>query len=213
MVEEDKSHWVAIGKVLTNIVSEQIAEATAWEAIWKRLTIGILQGRAQTWIETSARADTPMLPRRYVNKAIPQWFWESLTSLQAAPTLGDFVAECLIPDLAAKIGVILVRVELLGVKLAGSGLAEEFPGIAWEGHVNPKRAFPPGRPPAGWWQLLAIELALYVHDHGIPAGKGTQGVEAIVGEMQLRLEEKGFGPDRTSLNKTIGTFLKRQRGS
>lgn len=71
-----------------------------------------------------------------------------------------------------------------------------------------------GRRAAQWWPDFAEELAIYVHEVGIPAGQGAEGQSEVIGEIFDRLAQRGsIEPNRTSVQPVISNLLKRLRSA
>jgi|GEM_PF-1398735 len=73
---------------------------------------------------------------------------------------------------------------------------------------------PRGRKPAQWWPDFAEELAVYIHETGIPAGEGAEGQSAVIAEVFDRLAKRGCTePNRTSVQPVVRNLLKRLRSA
>lgn len=71
-----------------------------------------------------------------------------------------------------------------------------------------------GRPPANWWPYFAEELAVYVHENGIPTGKGTEGQSELIDAIFRRMAESGkVEPTRSTVQLVINAVLKRLRSA
>jgi len=70
-----------------------------------------------------------------------------------------------------------------------------------------------GRPPAPWWPTFAAELAVYVHEVGLPAGTGAMGQGEMIEAIQTRMVENGHhkAPDRSSIQAVVQEVLDRLR--
>lgn len=70
-----------------------------------------------------------------------------------------------------------------------------------------------GRKPAAWWPAFATELAVYIHEIGVPPGSGSDGQGDIIKAVQERMAEAGHEsiPDRTSAQSVVQAILDRLR--
>lgn len=72
----------------------------------------------------------------------------------------------------------------------------------------------PGRKPANWWPAFAAELAIYVHDEGVPDGSDTEGQGTIIDAVLSRLAERGARePSRASIQPVVNDVLRRLRAA
>lgn len=71
-----------------------------------------------------------------------------------------------------------------------------------------------GRPAAGWWPDFAAELAIYVHEEGVPEGNDTEGQGMIIDAVLSRLAERGARePSRASIQPVVNDVLRRLRAA
>lgn len=71
-----------------------------------------------------------------------------------------------------------------------------------------------GRPPANWWPDFAEELALTIHEEGIPAGTGHVGQSGLLDKVCERLAQSGKPePSRTTAQPVINAVLARIRSA
>lgn len=72
-----------------------------------------------------------------------------------------------------------------------------------------------GRRPSNWWPHFAAELAVYVHENGIPLGTGSDGQGDVIAAIQKRMVENGHEgvPDRSSIQPVVQAVLDRLRNS
>ena len=64
-----------------------------------------------------------------------------------------------------------------------------------------------GRPPASWWPAFSEELAIYIHDNGLPA---TQ--EALITSIQTTMTLQGKEePSRSQIQPVIRAIFARER--
>jgi hypothetical protein len=71
-----------------------------------------------------------------------------------------------------------------------------------------------GRPPAKWWPDFAEELALFVHENGVPEGQGHDGQSAMIDAIFARLAKRGKSePGRGTIQPVINAVLRRIRSA
>lgn len=71
-----------------------------------------------------------------------------------------------------------------------------------------------GRPPAAWWPKFAEELAVYIHEKGIPEGKGTDGQSELIDLVFSAMNARGeTEPSRTLVQPVINAVLQRIRSA
>lgn len=71
-----------------------------------------------------------------------------------------------------------------------------------------------GRPAANWWPDFAAELAIYVHEEGLPDGSDTEGQGAVIDAVLSRLAERGARePSRASIQPVVNDILRRIRAA
>lgn len=71
-----------------------------------------------------------------------------------------------------------------------------------------------GRSAAKWWPDFAEELALYIHDEGIPEGSGHDGQSAMLDAIFERMTAAGKAePSRTTVQPVINAVLARIRSA
>jgi hypothetical protein len=71
-----------------------------------------------------------------------------------------------------------------------------------------------GRPAANWWPAFAEELALTIHEEGIPEGAGHVGQSELLDRVCTRLSLSGKPePSRTTVQPVINAVLKRLRSA
>lgn len=70
-----------------------------------------------------------------------------------------------------------------------------------------------GRGPAHWWPDFAEELALYIHENGIPDGSEREGQTKICTAIGDILEVRGISISASTVKPVIGNVLKRLRSS
>lgn len=71
-----------------------------------------------------------------------------------------------------------------------------------------------GRPAASWWPDFAEELAIYIHEHGIPEGQGHEGQSVLIDAVFARMAEQGKAePGRGTVQPVVNAVLRRIRSA
>lgn len=71
-----------------------------------------------------------------------------------------------------------------------------------------------GRSPANWWPDFAEELAVYIHENGLPQGEGHDGQSAVIDAVFSRMVEKGKPePGRGTVQPVVNAVLRRIRSA
>ena len=69
-----------------------------------------------------------------------------------------------------------------------------------------------GRPPSPAWPEWIAELVAHIHEHGFPAGEGSQGQEALITTLADRLAGRGIeSPSRATVQAAVRSVLERLR--
>lgn len=72
----------------------------------------------------------------------------------------------------------------------------------------------PTRGAARWWPAFAEELAIYIHEEGIPDGIGTDGQGDLIKVIQQRVANRNIDePSRTAIQPVIQAVLDRLRAT
>lgn len=107
-----------------------------------------------------------------------------------------------------------VTLTVVGLQFDKAALTQSFTGMAQTPapelfeRTNGKR----GRPPSPAWPDWIAELVAYIHEHGFPAGEGSQGQEALITAIADRLAERGLeSPSRATVQAAARSVLERLR--
>jgi hypothetical protein len=69
-----------------------------------------------------------------------------------------------------------------------------------------------GRKRADWWPAFVAELAVEVHENGIPAGHEANGSEALINAIFARMSKRGIEEgSRSAVQPVINAVLARMR--
>lgn len=107
-----------------------------------------------------------------------------------------------------------VTLTVVGLQFDKTALTQSFTGMAQTLAPEPfertdgKR----GRPPSPAWPDWIAELVAYIHEHGFPAGEGSQGQEALITAIADRLAIRGLeSPSRATVQAAARAVLERLR--
>lgn len=114
------------------------------------------------------------------------------------------------------------RITYAGIRMAKADIERRMAIAGWGDPKNDNAeplvaiAQPPtgnsGRRRADWWPDFAEELAVYMHEMGVPEGYGQQGQSAMIDEIFRRLNTRGKNePGRTSVQPVVHAVLARLR--
>jgi len=79
--------------------------------------------------------------------------------------------------------------------------------------ANPEARTWRGRKPAAWWPAFAEELAIHIHENGIPEGTGSDGQGEIINALLQRLADRGHDASRTTIQPVIQSVIARLRAA
>jgi len=78
----------------------------------------------------------------------------------------------------------------------------------------PPKAMSGGRRPANWWPDFAEELAVYIHDEGLPPGNDADGQNGVIDAVFKRMNERGKQEGgRTTVQPVVAAVLRRARSA
>lgn len=70
-----------------------------------------------------------------------------------------------------------------------------------------------GRKAASWWPLFAEEIAVYVHEVGIPGGVASEGQGEVIDAVLQRLSDRGIEASRTTIQPVVQAIIDRLRAA
>lgn len=180
-------------RLVRNVVRCQTASIT----IATRAHAGLIRSRADLMIiDAESRAD--------VDVPIKFWWADGHEALTQNWDTGDFETWSDRKHLRA-----------FGVRFHRDDLERMVPA-AFEAKLEP----PPrdearnagGRRMSELWPDWVAELALQIHESGIPPGAGSQGADELIAMIAARLSERGLdAPARTTVQETVTAVLRRLR--
>lgn len=197
------------------------------EALLRRLQTGQLPSRASSLIEEWDDAfdmEPKSPPSRDADGMVPVpgSFWSGFAASEPIRTKQDWLAG----DFEFKVTSADGR---RGWGQNGRGIviglevdANHFPHLSWplrlsdqdlqETQSTGQRGG--GRPAANWWPDFAEELAVYIHENGIPEGHGHEGQSALIDAVFARMAEQGKPePGRGTVQAVVNAVLRRIRSA
>lgn len=199
----------------------------ASEALLRRLQSGQLPSRAASLGEEwdyafDMEPDAP--PSRDANGMIPVpgSFWAAFTASKPVHRewdwlAGDFEFKVFAADGRSGWGN-NGRGAAIGLEID----ANHFPQFSWPLPDSDKDMQAPqstgqrhgGRPAANWWPDFAEELAVYIHENGIPEGQGHDGQSTLIDAVFARMAEQGKPePGRGTVQTVMNAVLRRIRSA
>lgn len=107
-----------------------------------------------------------------------------------------------------------VTLTIVGLQFDKVALTQSFAGVVQTPAPEPleRASARRGRPPSPAWPDWIAELVAYIHEHGFPAGEGSQGQEALITAIADRLAERGLeSPSRATVQAAARSVLDRLR--
>ncbi len=227
--------WVPVGAAVIRLrkqyemadiyANDEVCFNVATDTILRRLRSGQLKGRAAKYDcyedlnpEIAPSENSPMRPEPEADGlySIPSSFWSCLHECEHFTRELDWIAgdfeyrdnSDFYSHGGTVIGLILEERQLPSV---GPFDNLDTIGQPEANAVEPKAV---GRSAAKWWPDFSEELALYIHDEGIPEGIGHEGQSAMIDAIFARLVAAGkVEPSRTIVQPVINAVLRRTRSA
>lgn len=220
--------WIPVYQAFDGL-RRQYIEAKAYyddEACWRaandtllrRLRSGQLESRSAHYEYHEglfgAEPDEPPKPDSDGMTPVPRWWWVSLLNSDHVKREVDWLAG----DFDFQISGTSYddcSGSAYGVEIDQSQIASFIPAnsnlIESEGLDPSSRK---GRAPANWWPDFAVELAIYVHEEGLPAGSGREGQSTVIDAIFKRLAAAGKSePGRATVQPVVNAVLDRIRSA
>lgn len=154
---------------------------------------------------------------------VPIEFWELLSDCKPQSqsidwASGDFSCEHVLWSKNGKVPEHAVHCVVMGLEIDASHLprgisaveAFQVPGS----NQLPEKIRHGGRRPANWWPDFAEELAVYIHECGLPDGIGHDGQSAVIDSIFARMAERGKSePGRGTVQPVVNAILRRIRSA
>jgi hypothetical protein len=191
------------------------------DMLLRRLRTGQLSGRARgfRWLkEPKGGADQHSPPIASADGffAIPPAFWGALSQCSQSARgadwfAGDFEYHFMneFDDHEGGVIGLEVREDQLPRPFADAGNPKNLSNqsLVADAKVG-------GRPAARWWPDFAVELALFIHEEGVPPGSGHDGQSEVLDKILGRLSRAGKEePGRATVQPVINAVLRRIRSA
>ena len=212
VIESLPVNWMSAKNALDHLVNATGAyPLTCTKTLTMRAEAGMVATRAKLLRMEVAQTEGTIDEKHFVE--LPKLFWEAIIQKAIVQNwaVGDFSTLMNKRTTHAQaFGVEFSRadVESMGdVNLANNESSQDID----KDTKLPSRG---GRKPANWWPGFAEELAVYIHDNGIPPGSGADGQSQIITAIQTLLSEAGKEEaSRTSIQPVVTAVLTRMRSA
>ncbi|WP_374412103.1 hypothetical protein [Novosphingobium colocasiae] len=204
---------------------DEVCWKAAGEALFRRLQSGQLPSRASSLREgwdDSFDVEPEPPPSRDADEMlpVPTSFWASFAASEPVRKGWDWLAG----DFEFKLDG---KRRGWGENGSGAALglevdANQLPQFSWTLPGNEKQVVSTpspaqrggGRPAANWWPDFAEELAVYIHESGIPDGRGHDGQSSLIDAVFARMAEQGKPePGRGTVQAVVNAVLRRIRSA
>lgn len=197
--------WMTAHAAL-QLVCERNGLTLATNSIRNRAGAGLLRSWARLLRKDDRRRDIIAV----TNAELPREFWQG-QSKGGDWAAGDF--ETLVSD---RRGYSFERMQAFGVMFDRAGieamLASAANAVAPAPQAIERNRV--GRPSAEWWPAFAEELAVYIHECGLPDGDDAQGQSIVIDAVFGRLSERGkTEPGRTTIQPVVSAVIRRIRST
>ncbi|WP_156317920.1 hypothetical protein [Blastomonas sp. AAP25] len=197
----------------------------AHDTLLRRLQSGQLAGRAAQvlfeWDDGSEPSE-PLCPDRNGRVLVPSRFWTYFLQSKSIHREADWLPGDFSFTLSYSSGFGRLDATCKGTVIGLEVDENDLPKLAWTGNkeasgrgsMQSAVARSGGRSPAKWWPDFAEELALYVHECGIPDGQGHDGQSEMMEAIFKRLAEAGKPePGRATVQSVINAVMARIRSA
>ena len=203
-----QDEWISAQVALTR-VSELLGDWQGRLTICQRAHAGLVQAKAVRLTKAAGRyekastSDDAMLPNTF-------WWAEGKESLEQTWETGDFGTS--IND-----GRESREWKAFGVRFRREDIEAMLPeqhAVVFKPATAHNSAQRTGRPKVASWNAWIAELALHVHENGLPTGEGSKGQEALISAIAERLAKQGIeGPSRSTVQGAAQAVLDRVRSA
>jgi hypothetical protein len=186
--------WLSADETLS-LVRAATRSGQPRQAICKRAHAGLVRAWTSLLVVETKEHENCEIPREF-------WWAEGHEALEQDWDLGDFSTW-----IDRK-----YEIKAFGVQFHRHDIARMAPGALAKPIKIETAPRAGGRPKSSQWADWVAELAVYVHEDGIPAGDGASGAEALIEEIARRLEARDLSaPGRTTVQEAVSAVLRRLR--
>jgi hypothetical protein len=191
--------------------------AEAERLILKSCRAGLVESRCSSfdWRVTNRYGE---VQSKETNVCVPHWFWDHCADDPDAVLnwgTGRFAARGTVDGDAYKTIIAGVEFEVSGIVEIESQVRTALPleskDDGNEANLPPPN-LPVGRRLSEQWRPWIAELVAEVHNHGVPAGVGSQGQEELIKRVADALAKRGIeGLGRSTVQPVVQAVLNRMR--
>lgn len=192
--------WLPARLALALIVNFFENEDDAKAAIIRRVCCGLIRTKAAVFSGYVEPEPQQLQRVEGRNTEIPNGFWGADWHFSAFNwNTGD---------------VLIDGPPVLGVEFAKPDIIRIVGNALNPTEVKTNQASRRGRPVASWWPDFAEELAVYIHDNGVPKGSDAEGQSKMIDKIFAALADRGREePSRTSIQDVVSAVLRRIRSA
>jgi hypothetical protein len=178
--------------------------AAARHAVAREASAGLINIRARSYQSSASKAEAR---GKWIDRAV----WRRAIAAGAVDEIWDDDQLVLAADAATGDPMI----DIVGFEFDRDAI--ERIAAAHGAGATPKKPVKSagGRPTAGWWAAFAEELAVYIHEVGVPEGLGSEGQGEVINSVCDRMSERSVleTPNRRSVQPIVQAVLDRIRAA
>lgn len=199
---------------------DEVCRRVANDTLLRRLKAGQLPARAAQ-ISLTWDASFGMDPPDPIDAdgdgrlAIPVLFWQHFQASESVDRQSDWLAgDFSFTRFGVTRGGFIPSCEgrVIGLEVGANHLPPDINSKT--GPVQTAGTRGGGRTAANWWPDFAEELAVYIHENGLPDGQGHDGQSALIDAVFARMVERGKPePGRGTVQPVVNAVLRRIRSA
>jgi hypothetical protein len=199
---------------------DEVCRRVANDTLLRRLEAGQLPARAAqlklAWDYNFSRDSLePIVPDTDGKAAIPTLFWRYFQVCKSVDRQIDWLAGDFAFTLSGvEVGGFIPSCDghVIGLEVDANHLPPDINSKTGPAQSAGTRSG--GRPAANWWPDFAEELAVYIHENGIPDGQGHDGQSSLIDAVFARMVERGKPePGRGTVQAVMNAVLRRIRSA
>lgn len=202
-VSLDEAIWMSANAAL-KLVAQYNGSSLAARSILNRSSSGMLLARARLFRKYRGNGSEDVH-----DDTLPSDFWHA-SQKGSDWAAGDFTVQ-----VSDRHGYRYERWQAFGVMFERAGIEAmlarpESTNALPEPTDRPSRQS--GRRAAAWWPHFAEELAIYLHEEGMPDGTGAEGQSEVIDAIFTRMNHNGkTEPSRATIQPVVTAVLRRIR--